>query len=146
MLIIKNENIQGILLMKPTKWYLGEFSNLLFKELSFKSFVKILLFFGSLSHEKKENEIHIDFITVSKEYRGTGNGTELIELVKNSADQSQFVTLYVSKNNNAARKLYERLGFRIVKEGTSIAGRHLHGINQWYFMEWKGIDNNEKEI
>ncbi|AYV69752.1 hypothetical protein C2I06_24590 [Niallia circulans] len=146
LLIIKNENIQGILLMKPKKWYLGEFSNLLFKELSFKSFVKILLFFGSLSHEKKENEIHIDFITVSKEYRGTGIGTELIELVKNSADQSQFVTLYVSKNNNAARKLYERLGFRIVKEGTSIAGRHLHGINQWYFMEWKGIDNNEKEI
>ncbi|WP_052712080.1 GNAT family N-acetyltransferase [Domibacillus indicus] len=145
LLVIRDKSIQGILLIKPKKWYLREFSNLLLKQLSFKSFVKALLFFGALHHDKKENEIHIDFITVSEASRGAGVGTKLIELVKNSAGQGQFITLYVSKTNTAARKLYERLGFRIKKEGASKVGRHLHGINQWYFMEWKGSNTNEKE-
>ncbi|MCT2345420.1 GNAT family N-acetyltransferase [Niallia taxi] len=146
LLIIRDKSIKGILFIKPKRWHLIEFLIILCKQLSCKSIFKTFVFFCALDHSKKDNEIHIDFITVSKAYQGVGIGTQLIELVKSSAINGQSVTLYVSKANIAARRLYERLGFQIKKEGKSIVGRHLHGINQWYLMEWKGSNNHEKEI
>ena len=143
LLIIRDKHIQGVLFIKPQNWKVWEVMGRLFKELRFKTFLKAITFLLALDHSSKYNEIHIDFITVTHLARGKGIGTKLIELVKSMADDSQHVTLYVSVTNLAAQRLYERLGFQIKKKGTSLVGSNLHGIHEWYFMEWKGAKNNE---
>jgi len=65
-------------------------------------------------------------ISLLREYRGTGIGTELTsELLKEAEAAGKTVTLHV-EHMNPARRLYERLGFRMVED---------KGI--YWMMEWR---------
>ncbi|KAB7672176.1 GNAT family N-acetyltransferase [Bacillus sp. B1-b2] len=144
-LMIKNNTIEGILFIKPYKWKAMKLTRQLFKQFDFKTFLKAIIFLIAFDHSPKKNEIHIDFITISKSSRRKGVGTQLIKFLQDKINDHQYITLYVNEKNVAARRLYEKQGFQVKKKGSSRWGKHLHGIEQWYLMEWKGTCDNEKK-
>ncbi|MFP7495264.1 N-acetyltransferase [Terribacillus saccharophilus] len=146
LLIMGEKSIDGVLFIKPRNWKMGNLPKRLYSKLRLASFVKTMLFLYSLDHSCSKKEIHIDFIAVSESCRGQGIGSKLIERVKQQAEADQYISLFVSANNTAARRLYEKQQFRIMKKGTSIVGRYFHGIESWYFMVWRGAWENEEKI
>ncbi|MFP7478866.1 GNAT family N-acetyltransferase [Terribacillus saccharophilus] len=138
LIIIRDKKIQGILFIKPKKWNVSEISTRLFKKLRLRSFLKASMFLWMLDHSTKGKEIHIDFLVVSESNRGIGIGGRLIETLKRRVDADQYITLFVSVTNVAARRLYEKQDFQIKRKGTSVIGASFHGIRNWCFMEWRG--------
>jgi len=61
------------------------------------------------------DELHINNIAVRPELRGQGMGSALLARVLEEAAQAgaRRATLEVRRSNDAARRLYERFGFRI---------------------------------
>lgn len=75
---------------------------------------------GVLQLIKKEKELYIEEIQIDPNNQSKGIGTEIINDIKKAAFQSNFsVGLMVLKLNNRARKLYEKLGFKVVGETES---------------------------
>lgn len=71
-----------------------------------------------LFHGKnKQDEVHIDPIVVSGKARGMGIGTRLLEAVFELAKKKKKrkVILEVVDTNPKAKRLYERVGFRVAK-------------------------------
>lgn len=68
--------------------------------------------------EKRKEAIHIDPIVVSGQSRGMGIGTKLLEAVFEFAKKKKVdkVILEVVDTNPKAKKLYEKMGFCVVKE------------------------------
>jgi ribosomal protein S18 acetylase RimI-like enzyme len=80
---------------------------------------------GRLYVHRGNSDIRIMDIAVAPEFRGRGVGTALVEqLLAEAASSGRSVSIHVEMNN-AARSLYERLGF--VPEGT-------HGV--YVLMRW----------
>lgn len=94
---------------------------------------KVWLLLGFLSHQPKENELHIDFIAVSPVFRGLGIGRKLINYCKTHC-KKEFLTLHVAKNNANAVHLYQSEGFEIDKDLSSLIGSSMTGIKEWWFM------------
>lgn len=72
-----------------------------------------------LFHGKTGNDVvHIDPIVVTSEARGLGVGTKLLEAVSLYAEKRhrRKVVLEVVDTNPRAKKLYEKMGFRVVQE------------------------------
>jgi [ribosomal protein S18]-alanine N-acetyltransferase len=61
------------------------------------------------------DELHINTIAVTAELRGQGLGTRLMEYVLRETSQEGFrrATLEVRRSNEAAQRLYSRLGFAV---------------------------------
>jgi len=61
------------------------------------------------------DELHINTIAVTAELRGQGLGTRLMEYVLRDASRDGFhrATLEVRRSNEAAQRLYSRLGFSV---------------------------------
>ncbi len=71
---------------------------------------------GVMSTEKRENEIFLSSIYILPEYQGQGIGTQLLKsLLAEAFGEGLPVTLRVLKVN-PARRLYERLGFSVIRE------------------------------
>jgi ribosomal protein S18 acetylase RimI-like enzyme len=71
---------------------------------------------GRLYVARWEDEIRIMDIALLPEYRGNGTGTSLLRRLLAEADAGgKRTTIHVERNNPALR-LYERLGFSVVKE------------------------------
>ncbi|MGG1595506.1 GNAT family N-acetyltransferase [Terribacillus saccharophilus] len=138
LIIIRDKKILGTLFIKPKKWNVSEISTRLFKKLCLRSFLKASIFLWMLDHRTKGKEIHIDFLVVSESNRGRGIGGRLIETLKSRVDADQYITLFVSATNVAARRLYEKQDFQVKRKGTSVIGASFHGIRNWCFMEWRG--------
>lgn len=70
-----------------------------------------------LSHFCAPGEIYVEALVVRESGRGKGIGTSLLEALFEYGKRAGFqsITLQVIDTNPAARKLYERLGFRVVK-------------------------------
>ncbi|MBN2046543.1 MAG: GNAT family N-acetyltransferase [Anaerolineaceae bacterium] len=68
---------------------------------------------------------------VKSAYRGLGIGTQMLNVMENDLRSRMFkiITLTVSKENDRARKLYERLGYRIV----------AHEPGFWRYQDDQGI-------
>ena len=64
-----------------------------------------------------DEEYYIEHLAVLPERRGQGVGTQLIEFAESQARTKWLkrVTLDVEIGNEAARRLYERLGFETIK-------------------------------
>ncbi len=73
----------------------------------------ILNFDGGIS----KDELEIESLAVSGEMRGQGIGTQLVNRVEQFAAENGYtlLSLDVVDTNRAAQKLYERLGFEVVK-------------------------------
>ncbi len=64
-------------------------------------------------------------------YRGAGLGTRMMETMENdlSARRFNWITLNVGKANYSARRLYNRLGYRVV----------AHEAGRWSYRDEKGV-------
>ncbi len=71
------------------------------------------------SNEFGGNIINIDELYIIREFRSQGIATRLINLLAKSGFASAVnIQLEVTPGNNRARKLYERLGFKLHKNAT----------------------------
>jgi ribosomal protein S18 acetylase RimI-like enzyme len=70
-------------------------------------------------------------------FRGAGLGTKMIQAVENDLLLRKFcwMTLNVGKTNYSARRLYSRLGYRVV----------AHEAGRWSYRDEKGITQNVVE-
>ena len=70
---------------------------------------------GFCSFWRVLDELHINNVAVAPAHRGAGAGTALLEAVLRAGARlgARRATLEVRRSNDAARRLYERLGFSI---------------------------------
>jgi [ribosomal protein S18]-alanine N-acetyltransferase len=70
---------------------------------------------GFCSFWRVLDELHINNLAVSPDARGAGAGTALLEAVLREGARlgARRATLEVRRSNDAARRLYERLGFAV---------------------------------
>jgi len=71
-----------------------------------------------LAHKAKVGEMHIEAVAVSELARGKGIGTKLFDSLFQLANEKgcSVVTLEVVDTNPRAKKLYEKMGFEVVKQ------------------------------
>ena len=89
------------------------------------------------SHKAKPDEVYIDFIAVAAAARGRGVGSRLLAEARGAAGRSGlgFVRLDVVDTNPRAQALYEREGYRVVREERlGFLGRFT-GFSVAYTME-----------
>ena len=86
---------------------------------------------GRLYVDRGPNEVHVIDIALLPEYRGGGIGGDLMRrLLVEAAEKQKPVRIYV-ESENPARRLYTRLGFRLLETNTP-----------YCLMEWKpGIES-----
>lgn len=90
---------------------------------------------GRLYVDRRVDEIRIIDIALLPEYRGKGIGGEYMKsLIDEAANSKLSVTIHV-EHNNPAMHLYQRLGFR-----------HIRDEGVYYFMEWKAGNRVENAI
>lgn len=84
-----------------------------------------------------EDILHIDPIVVSAETRGLGIGTKLIEATFEYAKKlhKRKVILEVVDTNPRAKKLYEKMGFRVAKVKNTSLLTNKAGFSKVYHME-----------
>jgi len=101
-----------------------------------KSF-KSAFWLAAFSAKKvKSDELYIDSISVLEAYRGMGIGAKMIKISEEfaRAENLKKVTLYVSKKNEGAKKLYEKLGFQIQNKKKSWLIKKKFKIPLFYYM------------
>ncbi|TXT62312.1 MAG: hypothetical protein BAJALOKI3v1_620013 [Promethearchaeota archaeon] len=107
------------------------------KYLSFFKNLRVGIMLEALSaHELLENELYIDTISIKKEFRGLGLGTRLLNYAENQARAKKFdkISLYVSKRNIKAIKLYEKLGYQKIKKKKSWLSKSILNIPIFFKM------------
>lgn len=78
--------------------------------------------------ETEPGEFYLDTISVSIHHQGKGIGKKLIEAMIHHAKQKGFekVGLLVDVENPSAKKLYERIGFKVLKTKNLMGGQYEH--------------------
>lgn len=72
---------------------------------------------GVIVVEDKPDEIYLGLIEVLPEFQGHGLGTRLMNtLLERAKTTGRTLSLHVLKTNHPARRLYERIGLRVVGE------------------------------
>jgi ribosomal protein S18 acetylase RimI-like enzyme len=72
---------------------------------------------GALIVEDEPNSIQVDNIQILPEFQNRGIGSFLlIQIIKKAKKSRKTVTLQVLKSNLDAKKLYERLEFKVIRE------------------------------
>ncbi len=79
---------------------------------------KIIAFLSIEVHHEDEEYIYLDDLSVTKQYRNNGIGTNLICNAEAYAKEINVHTIlfHVEKSNVAAFRLYERLGYEIYED------------------------------
>lgn len=82
--------------------------------------------------ETEAGEFYIDTVSVSKNHHGKGIGRKLIEAMIQNAKEKGFnkVGLLVDVGNPSAKKLYERIGFKVIKIKNLMGGQYEHLVFQ----------------
>ncbi|NVO57916.1 GNAT family N-acetyltransferase [Rhodobacteraceae bacterium B1Z28] len=91
-----------------------------------------------LERDLQPGVFQMDGIFVQAEARGQGIGTTLLSAIKAEAQRMSMtqVQLDVIDTNPRARALYEREGFRPVKQEQTGPFKHLFGFNSATKMSW----------
>lgn len=78
--------------------------------------------------ETEAGEFYLDTVSVSQFHQGKGIGRKLIEAMILHAKEKGFdkVGLLVDMENPAAKKLYERIGFRHIRTKKLMGGKYEH--------------------
>lgn len=72
---------------------------------------------GVLEVEERPSELFLANLRILPEFQGQGWGTRIVrDLLLQARDAGVLVTLQVLTVNHSARRLYERLGFRVIQE------------------------------
>ena len=85
-------------------------------------------FIGTPEDETQAGEFYIDCLAVFPQFQGGGIAKELINAASARAAElnHDVVGLLVSKDNDKAKKLYTKLGFKVVGEKALLGGKHYH--------------------
>lgn len=69
-------------------------------------------------HHEQEDYIYLDDLSVSEKYRNSGIGTKLIKAAEKFAEEIDIhqIVFHVEKSNTAAFRLYERLGYSVMRD------------------------------
>lgn len=130
-----NEKICGCLFLTASgEKYHGLYASLK-KSLSFSQCFRLSLLLSILSHKPRYNERYIDFLAVAPEFRNMGIGKALVTHCKNNFPEKHLM-LHVAEQNYKACQLYDKLGFKIIKEQSSFAMEFVVGISEWRLMKW----------
>lgn len=120
-----------------------------FAPLNYKSFSDTFNLFGAswryvaykiyrIFHGKIKGEvIHIDPIVVSSHVRGKGIGTRILKRIFQMAKElkKNKIVLEVVDTNQEAKKLYKRIGFKVVKEAKFSLLTRNAGFDKVFQME-----------
>ncbi len=79
---------------------------------------RIIGFLSIEVHREVDNFLYYDDFSVSKNYRGMGVGTALMEEAEKYCKSLGFdsIVLHVEKDNADAQRLYERKGFALLRD------------------------------
>ncbi len=125
---LQGDELLGILTHQTTR---GEFFQLRLGALFGRFWpwraLRMLLNLLLLNESAKPDEFIVSTISVSSDARGLGVGTKLMNAAEDLAKESgkNFMSLGVIGKNEAARRLYERLGYRVT---ASQHGRLIHWV------------------
>jgi len=89
-------------------------------------------FFGLLliEHTVRKTEWHVEGVAVDAKMRGRGIGTALLKTFERLAREKgmQTISLEVINTNPGAKKLYERLGFGVIRHSSVWPFNHLYAF------------------
>ena len=104
---------------KLEDWYTG-FLLMKYMKIDFIKNLPLLLKAMTATGWIHEKEYYISNIAVFSKYRGKGIGTVLMSIVENEAKKKSFkkTALDVEAENLSAIRLYQRLGYHIIKESS----------------------------
>jgi ribosomal protein S18 acetylase RimI-like enzyme len=117
-----------------------------YRDIQWKTVRKYLSFWKSLrtgvlldflsTRKLKSDELYIDSISTSEEYRGKGVGSTMISFTENLAHSKNFneISLFVSCKNSAAIDFYEKRDFQKVSKKKSRISKRLLKIPIFYKM------------
>lgn len=107
------------------------------KRYGIRGVFKSLLLKVVFEHKIKPEEMYLNSIGVSSEARGKGIGSILLEFGKRRASELgyDFISLSVMFENERAKKLYENVGFNVVKSEKSKLLKILTGYTGNHVME-----------
>lgn len=116
----------------------------IYKKLWFIKMIKFLCAVMILSSNNSKGKCYIEHIAVWEAARWKWVWTKLLEYWEKIATQynQNKYTLYVA-GDNRAKKLYERLGFRIIYQENSILTQYLFWYQSWFYMG-KNLQKNSK--
>ncbi|MBC1937228.1 GNAT family N-acetyltransferase [Listeria grandensis] len=137
---LQNDQIRGTILLrskpkKPAKPSLNFLSQC--RSFGIRNTLKIMIQLLALEHTLTDNERYIDHIAVVQNAQRQGIGKALLKRAQAEISPTERLTLYVSKKNNNAIKLYKTLGFQITNQHTSLLRGLLFNEASWIFMEWR---------
>lgn len=85
------------------------------RHLGLRKLVKLLKVLLETNRKLEENELYVEFVAVRESHRGQNIGHFIMESIKAYAAVKEGVetlTLFVLKDNDRARHVYEKFGFR----------------------------------
>lgn len=111
----------------------------LLKKYGLSGFLRAFLLFLLFNHRPKRSELYIDSIGVSREARGKGLGSGMLEAVKEIARKENFssITLSVMYENERAKALYQRHGFTGQFTRDSAWLKKYTGYSGYTFMRYE---------
>ena len=80
-----------------------------------------------------DNTAYIECVATIPEARGKGVATELMKYLLSSLPYSEYI-LEVTDTNTAARKIYDRMGFKVFEETSERFGK-IKGFNKRIYMK-----------
>ncbi len=87
----------------------------------------------NLEAETEAGEFYLDTLSVSPNFQGKGIGSALIKamIIRAQKEGHQKVGLLVDLKNAEAKKLYIRLGFKVVGQRVLAGGNYEHLVCDW---------------
>lgn len=144
----KGKEILGVAGIKTKKNHWLEIGVLdALKEFGFSIFR--VAFLGLPLKKSATNGLLLDVMSVEKEARGKGIGTALLGFIIDFAKKERLsrIRLFVIEQNTKARKLYERMGFRIIKFHTlPFPWRKIFGFKGSFEMVYNPVSSQELRL
>jgi len=84
-------------------------------------------------NETESGEFYLDTVSVAVNHQGKGIGRKLIEAMIQFAQKKGFkkVGLLVDVENPSAKKLYEKVGFKVIKTKKLMGGNYEHLVYEF---------------
>jgi len=108
----------------------------LVKKYGWKSLYRAMVMSTLFSYKPKRDEVYLENIAVSSDYRGQGVGKQLINFLEEFTlkHQKDVLSLQVIFENERAKSLYERLGFKVTKTTKTPRLKSRMGVSGYYHM------------
>lgn len=129
--LIWNEHFLGIITQEQIDYMLETFQSkeAIEEAIKFQDYNYFLIKYnddniGYFAYKFEENKIFLSKIYISKDYRGQGISSMVIEFIKELAIENNFKSIYLTcnKHNKNSLAVYEHLGFKNIDSKVSDIG------------------------